>query len=64
MDGTGKCCVSFKRFIGTNDLSLFEVCSLSLCQPLIDLVCYVHDVQLKAKFAHRSYKHPENYIAA
>lgn len=64
MDGTRKCCVSFNRFIVKNDLRLFEVCSLSLCQPLNDLLCYIQNVRLKAKFAHRSYKHTENCIAA
>ena len=37
MDDTEKC-VSFNRFICKNDLSLLEVCYLSLCQPLTDLV--------------------------
>jgi hypothetical protein len=64
MDDTRKCCVSFNRFIGKNDLSLFEVSSLSLCQHLTDFVCYVQDVQLKAKFTHRCYKPTQNYVAA
>jgi hypothetical protein len=66
MDDTGKCCVSFNRFIGKNDLSLFEVCTLSLYQPLTDFACYsyIQNVQHKAKFAHKIYKTPQNYIAA